>query len=338
MRSPSRPVGSHPRTPLASAAAIALAAVLAAGCGRSGGSGSPAVNSPASASRAPEAEATAEQVAREARRGIGCPARVSTPSRPAQAPVDDVLGVRPGMTYEEAANVVLCTHERLVLVEEAGRGFQMETHGQKLRQGFAARFARARVQKSSKQIMLEMQDEAMGRGGNRVMRDLDPGEAKWFVTTMGLPGEERVIAAAREEWFPEEASPTMQSVEQALVAKYGRPSVNHDTGSQLMLRWIFDPRGVPAPEGSQLASSCTGATDPDGGVSLQPDCGLVVAANVVSRDDNRAIARFMQVGVTDQARGYAAVTATEQALQRQEEARRATQVQDATRNAAAPRL
>ena len=52
------------------------------------------------------------------------------------------LGVRPGMTYDEAANVILCTND-LMVVQADSRGFQIKTFGQTLRQGFNARFAEA---------------------------------------------------------------------------------------------------------------------------------------------------------------------------------------------------
>src|SRR6202008_4554327 len=88
--------------------------------------------------------ATAEQVAEEMRGDVDCPARVATKSRDAKAPVDDVLGVRPGLTYEEAANLVLCSHD-LMVVQADGRGFQIKTYGETLRQGFSARLAQPRV-------------------------------------------------------------------------------------------------------------------------------------------------------------------------------------------------
>ena len=43
--------------------------------------------------------ATAEGVAKEARDDVDCPADIDTPARPTAAPVDDVVGVRPGLTW-----------------------------------------------------------------------------------------------------------------------------------------------------------------------------------------------------------------------------------------------
>jgi hypothetical protein len=164
-------------------------------------------------------------------------------------PVDDVVGVRPGMTWDEAVNVVLCSHDLLVMTPETRRGYTMQTYGQALRQGFNARFAEPRVQKSSKQILAEMQDAAIARGSNRAARDVQPGQAKWYVGTMGLPGEERVISAAREEWFEAERLPTMASVIEALQGKYGALVIVEDVdGGGYYLVWAYDPSGRPSGE------------------------------------------------------------------------------------------
>lgn len=322
-----------------------LTVLLATGCalsacGGSGGSQDQPAGQPASrpAQAGAAGNATAAQVAEEARGKVRCPARLATPPRAAGAPVDDVVGVRPGLTYEEAVNLVLCSHDLLV-VQDGGRSFQIQTYGQKLRQGFTAAFAKERVQKTSQQIMRELQDSAMARGSNRLTRDVNPGEAKWYVGTMGMPGQERVISAAREEWFEEGRYPTLASIEQALVAKYGPPThtIQQDNRRKA-LNWAYDLRQRPITETSPLYGQCRGTADPDGGTSFSPDCGIVVAAVLAARQDNPQLAESLQVGVLDQAAGYQAITATEQGLQQLETQRRAREVQNASKNASAPTL
>lgn len=284
------------------------------------------------------ANASAEEVAEEMRGDVRCPARIGTKSRDSKAPVDDVLGVRPGLTYEEAANLVLCSNE-LMVVQADGRGFQIKTYGETLRQGFSARLAQPRVEKTSKQIMQEMQDYSYGRSGNRVNEDMKPGDSKWYVGTIGLPGKERVINAAREEWFAEGRNPTMESVEQALLKKYGTPTRNQpSSGGQKYITWAYDTFGRPITETSPLFNRCTGVADPDGGANFSPDCGEVVTATIFSMPDNPALSRFFQVGVVDQSGGYEALTATEQGLQQADAARKAEQVKAAAQNSETPQL
>ena len=312
----------------------AVLSLLLAACGggKPGQAGGSAANKPA-----PDGNATAEEVAEEARGDVDCPADVDTPARAANAPVDDVVGVRPGLTYEEATNVVLCTGDLLVTHPNT-QGFNIKTYGATIRQGFAARFAEPRVAKTSQQIMKEMQDDFMARSGNAVREDMKPGEAKWYVSSMGLPGQERVIAAARREWFAEGRNPTMESVAQALTKKYGAPTRSQVQPHIIMLTWIHDPQGRFVPETSPLANQCTAMSSPDGGTNFSPDCGLVVAAQVRPMQENPALAQFVEVGVADQAAGYQAITETEQALERGEMAKRKQQVDAAAKNADGPQL
>lgn len=317
-----------------------IALLMTAGALMACGSKGPAATagSSASAAKAPTGAATAEEVAEEARGDLDCPPKIKTPARGPQAPVDDVLGVRPGMTYDEAASVVMCTHD-LMVVQAAGRGFQLPAAGKDIRQGFSARFAEPRVVKTSEQYMQDMNEEFMARSGNAVRQDMQPGQSKWYVGTMGMVGQERVINAAREEWFEEGRQPTIASVEQALLKKYGTPTRNqHPSGGSVVLTWVHDPMGRLVTETSPLYNSCSGAASPDGGANFSPDCGIVVMAIVYRLRDNPELGQMFQVGVVDQATGYEALQNVEQALNQQDAQRKAQQVKDAEKNADVPDL
>ena|SRR5690242_15996316 len=93
---------------------LIVAGLTACGADKPGSAGAALGSSPSKAAPRP-GNASAEQVAREARGAVNCPARVQTGARDAKAPVDDVLGVRPGMSYEDAANVVMCSHELMIV-------------------------------------------------------------------------------------------------------------------------------------------------------------------------------------------------------------------------------
>lgn len=281
--------------------------------------------------------ASADEVAKAARGDLHCPPPAAAARQPG-APVDDVVGVRPGMSYSEAAQRVMCSHPLMVVQPDTGRRFQIETFGQPVRQGMNGRLARERVHKTGKQIMDEMSDQAMARGTNRLVRDVKPGESKWYVGTMGLPGEERVTHAMREEWFPEDRLPPLESVLQALVDKYGEPTRRAGGAGQVQLTWVHTPEGQRVPAGAPLASGCGMHPSPESGVQLNTHCGVVVAAHVHAPRDNPALAQYIQVGTVDQAAGYALLERAEQALQAAENQRRAQQVQEAAKNAKGPTL
>jgi hypothetical protein len=284
--------------------------------------------------------ATAAQVAAQARGKVECPAKIATPPRSGSAPVDDVLGVRPGMTYEEAAAAVSCTNELIVVQPATRRGVDLKTYGHKIRQGFDARFAEPKVQKTSRQYMQEMQDRSLARSTNRIVRDMKPGQSKWFVGTMGVPGRERVISVAREEWFEEGRSPTVADVEQALRKKYGTPSRSQPGAGRLgrEMAWMYDPQARRVTETSPLYNRCRGTADPNAGTSFSPECGIVVSASIHSMRSNPDLTQYLQVGIVSQAAGYEAIVATEKALGQMDARRRATEVENASKATKAPKL
>ncbi len=319
---------------------LLLAAGLAAGCGSSDEPPSAASPAPSAAAGAravsSRVAATAAEVAKEARGKVKCPAK--TPPREASRPVDDVVGVRPGLTWDEAVNVVLCTHELLVVDTAQRRGFQIQTYGQTVRQGFAATFAEDRINKTSQEIIAEMQDAAMARGSNRRGPDMPGGTARWYVTTMGLPGAEKVVAAARIEAFAEGKAPTIAAVADALIEKYGPPTLRQDNPANSTFNWSWDPFGRRVTETSPLYQRCHGPSGPDDGVNLSPDCGVVVQAMILPMRDNPLLARTLQVGVVDQAQGYESLMATERQLEQMEQQRRAAEAASAAQQADKPTL
>lgn len=315
----------------------AMAGLLLAACGGKPADEPAPEAAPNPPPKAAKGDATAEEVAREARGKLKCPPKIATPARAGGAPVDDILGVRPGLTYEEAASLVLCSHELLLVNEDKSRRISdFQTYGHAVRQGFVARFARERVQRTPQQIMRDMSDAAIARGSNRVVRDVLPGESRWSVGTIGVPGEERVVSLAREEWFAEGNNPTIASLGQALIQKYGTPTdmfPDFNGKGSLSLSWKYDRQGQP-----RSGLPCNGTVAPDGGVNYSQQCSLTVNAWILPLRGNPDIASHFDVGVTDENGGYERIVATEQALQALDAQRRAQEVRQAARNAATPEL
>lgn len=284
------------------------------------------------------ASASAAQVAAEMRGRVQCPAQIATSAKPASDPVDDVLGVHPGMTYEEAANKILCLNPLLVVEPDKHGGFEIDTYGQTVRQGFSAHFAEARVEKTGQQIMQEMRDEASARGSNRVTYDMQPGQSKFYVGTMGMPGQERVISVAREEWFEEGRNPTIASVRTALINKYGMPSLQDTSFGGHSLHWIYDPTGALVSHSSPLLDRCRGVADPRAGASISEGCGLVIAAYIEPTKENADLAKLVRAGSIDHARAFVAIADTERDLALIDAQRRAREVDQASKSAGAVRF
>ncbi len=282
---------------------------------------------------------SAEAVAAEARGRVRCPAPIQTPAAAPGTPVVDVIGLRPGLTYDEAANIVLCDNPRMVVEEETYRGFSLETGGQTYRKGFTGAFAQPAQTLTPQEMMQQSLDQAAARSAGAAMPDdVLPGESKIYVATLGLPGEERVISASRRERFADGQNPAMANLVEALTAKYGAPTATDDQGSDRMLRWAYDPSGRRILETSPYFFSCGAPADPDSGSNLSPNCGVVVEARIRPKRDNPELAESLAVGVIDQAGGFALIERTEQAFLGQEQARRAEEVARATAQTDAPKL
>lgn len=315
--------------------ALMLALGLLAACGSKDSTSTSARTQASSASKpAKKTEATAEEVAEEKRGKVKCPAKVKTPARAAKAPVDDIVGVRPGVTYDEARNLVLCTHDLIVVTDDDRGRFRLNTYGQKVRQGFSAAFAEARVHKTAREWTEELQYGSRNRN-----KESTPG-SRWYVGTMGVPGEERVVHATREETYEEGKQPTVQGVVDALLKKYGKPTRQHHdqrTGS-VSIHWGYDPFGRLITETSPLIHSCKSVAGFGAAMFFSPDCGLQVAASIVPVRDNHAITKTLTVLVVDQAGTYEALQKTEQALAQMDAERRQREVDAAGKNANAPTL
>lgn len=320
--------------------AAAACTTWLAGCGKPDTPAAAAAR-PAAKAAAEDGNLTAEQVARQARGSRTCPAKAATPPRADNAPVDDVLGVRPGLGYDEAMDAMLCAHDLLVATPATGRGFDLKApQAHTVRQGFTARQAEPRVAKTGRQIVKEMQDEAMARGSNAVREDLKPGQSKWFVATMGLQGQERVLGVAREERFSTEQSPTIAAVQAALAKKYGAPTFEQPASDTRLplARWAYDPQGRPITPASPLFGRCVGTSDPNGSMQVVPECGVVVQAMLFPQKSNPGLVDRLQVGVVDQAAGYRLVTATEQGLVQLDQRRRSLELEKAAKDGKSPSL
>lgn len=312
---------------------ICAAAVLAvAGCGGSDDKSDAPIGAVDASKPAPTGEATAEQVAEEMRGNVKCPAKASSP-RAADAPVDDVVGARPGMTWNEAAMFVMCDHPLMVVTENTSRNYRINTYGLKLRQGFDGEFAKPRVVKTSRDYLREMSEEAARRSANAVEIRLQPGQSRFYVSTMGLPGQEQVISVAREELYAEGKPPTVESVTQALIAKYGQPSESNDTGALVQIWWEYDPAGNKIQQ-----QQCRISAGPDAATSLSTACGITVAAYIQASRTNPGLAHSLAVTSQNGAWGYELLRRTEDALKSADASQKAKELEDASKNAGTPKL
>jgi hypothetical protein len=300
------------------------------------GGGDDKTGSKTAASSGGSDNASAEEVAKDMRGKVRCPARSA--SRPAGAPVDDVVGIRPGMSWDEAANHAMCDNPLIVVTENSTRGYNINTYGQKVRQGFDAKFAEARVVRTSEQVMQDMADDAMRRGMNAYVAPLEPGQFRYFVSTMGMPGQEKVMSVSREEYFAAGKLPSVDDVKAALIGKYGEPSQVESNGAATYVWWNYAPNGEKLTATSPSYIGCRINVSPDAGTNLSTDCGLAIGALIQGANDNPGLAHSLAVTSQNGAEGYALLASTEETLKSGDRTRQTGEIDLAKKSAVKPKL
>ena len=179
----------------------------------------------------------------------------------------------------------------------------------------------------------EMSERAARISGNAAAAPLPPGQSRFYVSTIGMPGQERVLSVAREEYFVEGTLPTVDAVRGALVAKYGEPSQELDQSGLVQLWWMYDTSGRKFADGA-----CQIGVSPDAGTSLSTGCGISVGARIQRSQTNAGLAQSLAVSAQDGARGYEVLQQTEAALRVGDAQRKARELENASKNATAPKL
>lgn len=305
-------------------AALALAPILAlAACGGAGdgGAGDPAGTAEPTAA-APGA-AGADDEREEA--ALRCP-----DASGAAAAGPDIVGVRLGMTVDEALAAARCALGEDARVKTAQRWLdRLETYG----------------------VELGTQSFTLHKGDHRPCnyqrewQECD-GDRKWthvdevlVVATPGAPGKETARAIWRTQHFREGRMPAVQAVLDALVAKYGAPQWteesdrpwSHSAGYR-ELRWVRDRRGAPLADPNPLFRQCDGAIhgrDEQTSAMWRDGCGLTIRARVLLSGKNPGLALELQTAMLEQSQMYAHVEAMKSELQQLGQARRDDEVRQA---------
>ena len=202
---------------------------------------------------------------------IACPSRFDIPARPPNGPVDDIRGLRLGVSADTAIRFAQCRDGRPAdsVYLEDNANFNRSAGGLKIRT--AASVATGKF------------PERWPRRRNALDIDMESAfastDAVWHFIMDGMPGKEKVYAVWLEQPFAEGAQPSVDSQMSALKNKYGEPNYRDDRGRSF---WLYKPDGTKVPDFERdLLRHCSFAINTDGR-SLQYDteCGLTIAAEV----------------------------------------------------------
>lgn len=221
-----------------------------------------------------------------------CPARASRLTGP------DVIGVRIGMTRDEALAAVFCPRDEFNVLAST-QWLNVQTHGGQLGvQTIKLQDGRPRRCTEVDQVMGGQYDRIFGigcAGGSPYV--LPQATQEITLATPGIPGQERVAAIWRYERFEEK--PTVDNTLASFTTKFGPASNRQETDEGTQLAWVWTPQNTPMPANSPLLSSCVSAVHPAraGNVSSVDGCGLTIVAAAYRDDENPVLARSYAVAM-----------------------------------------
>ena len=308
-------------------AAVIAAALLTSACGGSDAAGEPLAGTPEKSA----GQKTASGPGAGAEDGLGkvkCPAKAG-----AARTGPDIIGLKLGMTRDEALHIVRC-HAKDAYIDFEDRWFEPSSfnmHQTKLeKQAFLALTGEnSDCTYSSYEGM-----QRCGAGG----RQWDHVSEKIKVATPGVPGGETVVGVWRTQTFKEGETPAVDSVIAALTDKYGpyqRRTVDHVNNNiwsdRIELVWIRDADGVPLAEADPALGQCGGNVRArvDDGQVWRDGCGMSIAATLLAPRTNPAVVGEFSVGMMNQGDLFAYQEALQLQLDDIEAKRRAGELEKA---------
>ena len=220
---------------------------------------------------------------------------IAIPARATDAPVDDLRGLRLGVTLATAIRFAQCPKG------EQADSVMLEDDGPTLRRDQAGLDIRSFVRIATGQHKQ--------RWGATDVLDFDPRnrletvDAQWSLYADGMPGQEKVYAMWLAQPFAQGSQPTRASQLAALEGKYGKPSLTGDRGEMF---WLYGPDGRRLPEfdREKLRECSNGIAIYGPQMNWRPDCGLTIVAQVDAAYDNPQLAQSVQVAMIDAAAYY----------------------------------
>jgi hypothetical protein len=256
------------------------------------------------------AEVSALEAARELRRKQAaarqCPHAPALAARDPAHPVDDVADLRPGMSFADVEALLECRDG--VINFDTAEAWAIKNQGLPTRQLLRAADADICAAEARLAGGGECED---GGYGFELLQNV---REEFVVAFAGMPKKEHAGIIWRRSVFAADAYPTVTSLQEALVAKYGQPhlsanqegyySLGHRRGA-VTYSWVYDPRQQPIPAAdSARRSRCVNGPRPtfQRQMSWNGACGLTVRAEIMTAPGNTLLASELNVVVMDQKR------------------------------------
>ncbi|MEX1147307.1 MAG: hypothetical protein WEB93_02895 [Sphingomonadales bacterium] len=305
---------------------VVAAGLIITGCGDSDDTSADAPASGAgdrSAAQGDGKSTTAAKAGDDGMPRLRCPAKIAKdPGGP------DIIGIKLGMSRDEALNVVRCHTEDEAYINMEKRWLpNLRNHATEL----GAQTFTAQAGDTSECSFRSFNDMQKCGLGNRVWDHIDE---SIMVASPGMPGGETVVAVWRMQNFKDGQMPSAESIESALVKKYGPYQFKEEQRNRFQrLYWAQDSQGNAYSEGHPLFRTCLGGVQPQAGnVTWRQGCGANISVQFVYSRTNPALLETLRVGMSHQENLWNFAESLQAELDQVEEKRRDEELDRARQN------
>jgi len=264
---------------------------------------------------------------------VTCPPSLAMPPRPEGASVDDIIGLRPGMPYDDVMAVLKCREGNLAIETSDKPWVNIQTYGRAMHQMVRASNGE---ECSSQEILRNMSMGNVCADGGGFFQSRKNVTDELLIQLTGLEGQEVARVIYRSRYYTDADRPTIQSLLDSLIEKYG--PYHADTGNQWnqWYFWAYDLNGQkyfqpgkPTSPTQAHIINCGGLARPFQGLPITEECGLSVAVEIVVHRGNELLAQEFHMGLANQMATAAALDSFEAALEAAELKRKQEEAEQA---------
>ncbi len=237
---------------------------------------------------------------------VNCPAVLTTAARASDQPVDDVVGVRLGLSYDEVSNVALCRNSEFKIdsSSEWGRSFAKYSSldmRRILRATNGEECTWQEVARSNRGTGFGSTSREHRCSTDQFKKGIKDATETLIVLFNGVYGKEKANGIWHSRVFLKDEEPSVDALIKSLTDKYGSPQKIVKKKSSTKIVWVHDTRGRLMSESNQLFNRCLDI-DPvfSNAQRLTSACGLTISVLIDHVRDSEILAGHMYIALMDQ--------------------------------------
>lgn len=262
-----------------------------------------------------------------------CTPTLVTPPRADGAPVDDIVGMRPGMPLADINALLRCRGDIVQIADGDNFYMQNPPHIHMRQQIWASTGEPCSI--DIHRIPTDENDgcSQLGNDDSQLFKNRDD---MFRIGLVGMPGHERAEGIWRTQTFAPGKQPVSSALAANLTRKYGEPNHSEDSAHRHLYMWVHDLRGRPMSQNNPSFDECRSGTRAsfDQDQQWAPACGLTIAAEIKTSNENADLVTSLSVASVDPAGFTNGIKAVLKEAQAAEEQRHRDEVNRARKSAA----